>query len=294
MNALLARYGGVALDITTVLLHPLDDYWNEMVLHRATFRGYLYRINGQSWSRPEVVAPWFLMSRREGVFSTAVRNQVVLHCDAYRYPDMPLADRTLAPILGTFNTTFPSCSQDSTVSSKAACPERKQPQTKPGIPGPPPRNDRRLILMDPRDGPHLPFAFLDDYGMGTWNLTETTPLLGHPRECNSPGECWQKVVLPRYHSGLLVLVKLFRHGGRLRPQGRDQLLAQRSSFFFNWLQLAGLSRTSIELALGIAPPQPHSVRTSHGGAPDRPHNRTDVPRSARKLMHPVSARDPYV
>jgi len=294
MNALLARYGGVALDITTVLLHPLDDYWNEMVIHRATFRGYLYRINGQPWSRPEVVAPWFLMSRREGVFSTTVRNQVVRHCDAYRYPDLPLGDRTLAPVLGTFNTTFPSCSEDSTVPNKAACPDQKEPRTQPGIQGPPPRNDRRLILMDPRDGPHLPFAFLDDYGMGTWNLTDTTPLLDHPLECNSPGECWQRVVLPRYHSGLLVLVKLFQHGGRLRSQGGDQLLARRSSFFFNWLQLAGLSRASMELALGIAPPQHHSEGKSHGGAPDKPSNKTDVPRSDRKLTQLVSARDHYV
>jgi len=76
MNALLARYGGVAMDISTVLLRPLDDHWNEMVDKEATAKMYMYRLNSVPWRHPEVTATWFIMSRREGIFSTAVRNQV--------------------------------------------------------------------------------------------------------------------------------------------------------------------------------------------------------------------------
>eukprot|EP00419_Tripos_fusus_P001372 CAMPEP_0172671972 /NCGR_PEP_ID=MMETSP1074-20121228/11255_1 /TAXON_ID=2916 /ORGANISM="Ceratium fusus, Strain PA161109" /LENGTH=296 /DNA_ID=CAMNT_0013489093 /DNA_START=58 /DNA_END=944 /DNA_ORIENTATION=+ len=71
MNALLARYGGVALDLCTCLLRPLDDYWDEMVANGASFRGYLFRLNGKPWWRAEAVADWFLMGRREGIFSSA-------------------------------------------------------------------------------------------------------------------------------------------------------------------------------------------------------------------------------
>merc|ERR1719277_2818991 len=76
MNALLARYGGVAMDISTILLRPIDDYWDEMVSNQATFRGYTYRLNGKPWRHPEVTPVWFLMSRREGIFRTAAWTQV--------------------------------------------------------------------------------------------------------------------------------------------------------------------------------------------------------------------------
>lgn len=240
MNSLLARYGGVALDLSTVLLRPLDTMWNEMLLHRATFSGYMYRVNGQLWGRPEASAPWFLMSRREGIFSTAVRNQVVNYCDAFRFPDLTLGDRTLTPVLGSINSSLPSCFEDQTVWDKGNCPEPVQPRLYGNDASLiSPRTDRRLIIRDPRDGPHLPFAYLDAFGMGTWRVTDTSKLLGHPPVCGSPSECWQKVVLPRFHSGSLVSVKLFRKGGALSFRTREELLTDENSFFFNWLRLAG-------------------------------------------------------
>jgi len=253
MNALLARYGGVALDISTVLLHPLDAYWDEMVLQEATFRGFMYRTNGRPWERPEATAPWFLMSRREGVFSTAVRNQMVNLCAARHYPELGLGDHTITPVLGGFNYSLPACADDETVQDPMACPGASQPRFLQGVTAEP-KTDGRLMLKDPRDGPHLPFAFLDDFGMGTWQVSNTSELPGHPAECGSPSECWEKVVLPRYHLGSLVFVKLFRSGGALRTLGPKELLASRQSFFYRWLELAGLSRRALELALGVYHP----------------------------------------
>jgi len=242
MNVLLARYGGVALDLSMVLLRPLDSLWDELVLHEATFMGYVYRINGEPWDRPEASAPWFLMSRREGIFSTAVRNQMVNLCDAYLSPKLAVGDITLTPVLGSINSSIPSCTDDKTVKDPGGCPEPMQPRSWVDASLAPPRTDRKLILRDPRDGPHLPFAFLDTYSMGTWRVSDTAKLVGHPPQCASPNECWQKVFLPRFNSGFLGFVKLFRKGGALTFRSRKELLNDTDSFFFRWLSLAGASR----------------------------------------------------
>lgn len=140
MNALLARYGGVALDISTVLLRPIDDYWDEMVSRRATFHGYMYRINGQSWRHAEVSVVWFLMTRREGIFSTAVRNQVIgmgdkVDTNLYHHWYLALGDQTLLPILSMYNYTLPKCYEDPAIKKYHRfpdqnpnwCPENEQP-----------------------------------------------------------------------------------------------------------------------------------------------------------------------
>jgi len=239
MNALLARYGGVALDLSTVLLRPLDDLWTELLLLRATFKGYMYRVNGQPWEQPEATATWFLMSRREGVFSTAVRNQVINFCDAYLHPDLGLGDWSVTPVLGSINSSLPSCLEDQFVHDKDACPDPVQPRrADPNLD--PPRTDRKLLIADPRDGPHLPFARTDNFGMGTWRINDTATLSGLPPQCSSPDECWQKVVLPRYRAGVLLFVKLFNHGGALARLSAKELLGDDGTFFHNWLQLAGV------------------------------------------------------
>lgn len=250
MNALLARYGGVALDLTTVLLRPLDELWGDLVLHQATFRGYMYRVNGNPWEEPEATATWFMMSRREGIFSTAVRNQVVKYCDAYNHPDAALGDWTVTPVLGSINTSLPSCFDDDSVLSKDGCPEPLQPwpnqQAVPHLD--PPRTDRRLLITDPRDGPFLPFSRLDNFGMGTWRVNDTSHRSGLPPQCGSPSECWQKVVLPRYNVGSLMFVKLFKHGGALARRSRKDLLGDNSTYFHGWLKLAGVDAVSHHLA----------------------------------------------
>jgi len=241
MNALLARYGGVALDLSVVLLRPLDDLWRELLIRKATFMGYMYRINGESWHQPEETAQFFLMSRREGIFSTAVRNQVVRHCDAYRFPDLGLGDHTLTPVLGSINSSLPTCWSDDSVQHREACPQPVQPRPNDTLPDlDPPRMDRHILLTDPRDGPHLPFSHLDHFGMGAWQTTNTSRMASPPPLCNSPSECWQKVVLPRYNSGSLVLIKLFHRGGALATRSRKELLADETTFFHGWLKLAGL------------------------------------------------------
>jgi len=65
--------------------------------------------------------------------------------------------------------------------------------------------------------------------------------------CSSAKSCWENVFLRRYHqepregeARSLSFVKLFHHGSELDGQSRRELLADRRTFFFNWLRLAGL------------------------------------------------------
>jgi len=266
MNALLARYGGVALDISTVLFRPLDDLWEEMVAKGASFRGYMYRLNGQPWFNAESTAVWFLMARREGLFSVAARNQVIgmgdmINTRAYSAWYFALGDQTLLPILTMFNYSLPRCVDDDTVHHHWACPEHELPEWTDVLIEP--RNDTRIMLEDPRDGPQLPFAFA---GMEVWEVTnDTSPV--HPDNngpgfpmhkvgCDSMKTCWEDVFLPRYRGAAaaggrpLHFVKLFQaghdllgssqKGRKVPPKSRQEILSNRKTYFHNWLRLAGL------------------------------------------------------
>jgi len=253
MNALLARYGGVALDLSTVLLRPLDPYWDEMVRRDATFRGYLYRANGEPWGQAESMAVWFLMSRREGIFNTVVRNQVIgmgAEKDSFEYaePYRALGDQTITPVIAMFNSSWPRCSDDVWVDHKNQCPENNlalgaDPRHM-FAPAEHPRTDVRMILEEPREGPQLPFCFEDDFSMGAWSISDDTEVAGDA--CKTRSQCWE-YFLNRYHqpdngrgTPPLLFVKLFNAGGPLKTWSRGQLLNEKNTFFYHWLQIAGV------------------------------------------------------
>jgi len=259
MNALLARYGGVALDISTVLFRPLDEHWEEMVSKGATFSGYMYRITGMRWNNAETLAVWFLMTRREGIFSTAVRSQVInmgdhkhpqkAHLGGFHNPYFAMGDQTLLPILSMFNYSFPSCLKDPTVRTDSwwgLCPELEFQHPTEKMPGSA-RNDAKLLLRDPQVGPQLPFAFADNFTMPFWHIHSTrsvnvTALPGMPT-CATMKECWEDVFLPRYNSPpprLLNSVKLFNSGGPMKDMTREQILSDHGTFFYHWLKLSGV------------------------------------------------------
>jgi len=71
INALLARHGGVALDINTIMFRSFDEWWDQDVRgHDVAFRGFHYR------SRAET-ATWFMMVGDKGtsMMQTAVERQ---------------------------------------------------------------------------------------------------------------------------------------------------------------------------------------------------------------------------
>jgi len=269
INAVLGRYGGVALDIASVLLRPLDDHWQEMVDQGATFRGYVYRLNGMPCRSAKVVALEFLMTRRDGIFSSAVRNQVVegfvggLTLNARSSNDPALGDQTLLPILRTFDHTLPKCCDDHTVDDDVVklCPEHSQPSWYNGL-SESRRNDTRLLLRDPRDGPWLPFSGFP--GVAGWRVTNGTkplpdvgPQLPDPHlpggpmaagsVCESMQACWKDVFLPRYkqpappgQARLMSFVALYPQSfAGLEHRSRQECLADKGSYFHDWLNLAG-------------------------------------------------------
>jgi hypothetical protein len=260
MNALLARYGGVALDASVILLRPLDKLWGDFVKQKATFQGLMYRVGGKSWGLPETLAPWFMMSRRQGIASAAVRNQVSTLCSKHTDPTFKLADHMLTPSLQMFNHSLPRCRKDPMVLSIGECAEFDDSDLSDDMTGSP-RNDGKLLLSDPRDSSQLSFSMLDDFGMGGWQVDDSTSftpemwddMLGieeiHGRPpCSSPKECWHQVFMPRFHSKQeppLNFIKLFRTGGPLRFKSRKELVENQSTFFYNWLKLAGLNKTEL-------------------------------------------------
>jgi len=267
INALLARYGGVALDLCTCLLRPLDDYWDEMVARGASFRGYLFRLNGKPWRRAEAVADWFLMGRREGIFSAAVRSQVITMGDAVEPHSRSkvrnvFGDDILFPILSMFDYDLPRCGDDASVGvHRDLCPEAGQIPWWTGISGPT-RNDTRILLRDPRDGPLLPFAHL---GMDEWKVTGTEMPHHDPNSfiwqtvsgasmndvrCKTPKECWEEYVMKPFHekpkpgeAPALSFVKLTQCE-EVETQSREALLAATDTFFYNLLRLSGRSDTT--------------------------------------------------
>jgi len=59
--------------------------------------------------------------------------------------------------------------------------------------------------------------------------------------------CWEEVFLRRFHAPalpdearLLDFVKFFHAGASLSRMSRKQLLANRNSYLFHWLKLAGV------------------------------------------------------
>jgi len=266
MNALLARYGGVALDITVILFRPLELHWSEMKARGASHSGFMYRVTGMPWSNSEVNAVWFIMSRREGIFSTAVRDQIIgmgdhrhpppVEVGGYHNPYFALGDQTLLPILSEYNYTLPSCLDDYTVDGtvgwKSMCPEHEFQKWTDAMPGPA-LNDMWSILREPRDGPQLPFLFQENFGLWHVDSYEGVPDFRLPGPtCHTQLECWN-MFAHRFHTryssskgrgagpAVLDFVKLFSSGGMLKTMTRAQLLGDTQTFFYNWIKLAKVS-----------------------------------------------------
>jgi len=257
MNALLARYGGVAIDASVLLLRPLEDYWDEMVRAGATYRGYYYRLSGRPWRAPASSLVWFLMSRREGVFRIAAARQAMSKpttaAMARLLPRSTFADEILTPVLRMFNGSLPKCGDDGAVADPRSCPECRAASCGATTPGPA-RNDYKLLLEDPRDGPVLPFMLGGNASdeVALWSVADGSQAadgrLCAEGACCSPGECWRRVFLPRYRQlpgpgrarPLSFLKVSDARGGVLANMSRRELLARNDSFFCNWLRLAGL------------------------------------------------------
>merc|ERR1712217_428297 len=68
----------------------------------------------------------------------------------------------------------------------------------------------------------------------------------HGVQCFTMKGCWEDVFLARYNkpaplgqARLINMVKLFNHGIELDGKSRTELLSNKSTYFYNWLKLAG-------------------------------------------------------
>merc|ERR1712039_1003987 len=113
-----------------------------------------------------------------------------------------------------YNYSLPKCSEDPLVepTAKSRCPEFQQPNWALGISGPP-RNDTRILLSDPRDGPLLPFAWADNMNSPLWNIGNNTRFEREWLNCTccSMKECWEDVWMTRHSK--VHMVKMFHTGG---------------------------------------------------------------------------------
>lgn len=226
MNALLARYGGVAFDASIVLFESLDTWWDEMVAKHAIFRGFMY-------DHIETVV-WFLMSRAGGIFGHAVANQVI-SLGSWSFtnhvaPDhqgmyFALGDGTVTPVIGRYDYSRKKC---------------KGPKQKEGVCNPPlpednvPELGRELLMIsNPQEGPQLPYAIEDDHNFFLWKISERK-------------DEWNEFKRRR-NAGLMPFVKAFSGGGsRLKKMKKAEILEQKESFLCYFLCLAGTNQCDID------------------------------------------------
>ena len=225
MTALLARYGGVAMDATVIMFKPIDDWWDDMVSKGALFRGYQY--DHQDWRNKETVV-WFLMARREGLFRSAATAQVIgmgsaTNTDAYGSTDQEryfaLGDGTITPIIGMYDYARQRCSEPS---PGAPCYPPVQTEADVGAPlGP-----DKLIISDPMDPMHGPqFGFANDHDFTTWNVAR------HPISWDA--------FMQRFQGGGLYFVKMFGTGGDAKSWAHSDMVNHKGTFACEWLCTAG-------------------------------------------------------
>eukprot|EP00929_Paragymnodinium_shiwhaense_P045176 TRINITY_DN23113_c0_g1_i1.p1 TRINITY_DN23113_c0_g1~~TRINITY_DN23113_c0_g1_i1.p1 ORF type:complete len:406 (-),score=52.80 TRINITY_DN23113_c0_g1_i1:189-1406(-) len=233
MNALLARYGGVALDATVVLFEPLDAWWNQMVSQQAIFRGFMYNALREDDPDTETVV-WFLMARKEGLFRAATTAQVIgmgddANTDRYsnnpdeelrkKYRYFAMGDGTVTPIIGLYDR------------SRSKCYHNWQHDDAFGncYPPKPPADDEdlgpsKLIIRNPVESAQLPYA--NHYNFPLWKVSE------HADEWNTFKSRFED-------KDLMPFVKMFQSGGPdAKKMSREQLLADKDTFFCNFLCLA--------------------------------------------------------
>jgi hypothetical protein len=225
MNALLARYGGVAFDASIFLFEPLDKWWDEMVAEKAIFRGYMY-------DHTETVV-WFMMSRAGGIFGHAVANQIIgmgahfttTHYDANnqgRY--FAMGDGTITPVIGRYDYSRRKCfgpKKDENVCSPQL-PDENVPEL----------GRELLMIASPLDGPQLPFA--TDHNFLLWKISE------HKDQ-------WDDFIRRRNVTDLLLFVKAFNCGGNeLKKMKKTEILELKDSFMCYFLCLAGPNQCGID------------------------------------------------
>merc|ERR1712232_960555 len=145
MGALLAAYGGVAADGTSIIFKNITDWWDDLVKQRITFRGYRYL-----WGE---TVDWFWMARRDsGVFRRYVSDVTLrmgqnlegsaIPGDTYR----ALASGSLDPILEEIDSALPVC-REVRNESKDACSQGRLYHYN----GNPDLENEKLVILDPRD-----------------------------------------------------------------------------------------------------------------------------------------------
>mmetsp|Transcript_58750 Transcript_58750/g.182498 ORF Transcript_58750/g.182498 Transcript_58750/m.182498 type:complete len:349 (+) Transcript_58750:40-1086(+) len=125
MNALLARYGGVAIDSHACLKQPIDAYWRDMLTAGATSSRYRGRCSSLERTEPGSAIFTVLMSRREGIFRTVASLQAATErlaaADLRDLPHSTFSDDLLSLAVHMFDCFLPTFSADSAAAGCQSC-----------------------------------------------------------------------------------------------------------------------------------------------------------------------------
>lgn len=221
MNALLARYGGVALDARVILFDSLDEWWDNMLQKRQIFRGYWHPAED-----PEV-SVWFMMGRRERIFRSAVASQVIgmgdytdtrAYSEHYKDQYNALGDLTVRPILSLYDHRFRRCVRPADGSSACYPPEYT--------------ND-----VAPEQGPELLHLRVADDGPDVRDFCNRNPDCASLKVAESK-DPWQEFLRRYRKKGLIKFVSLVGSDGGLSGKSRADLVGSKDSYFVHWLCLA--------------------------------------------------------
>jgi len=152
MGALLAAYGGVALDGTIMNFKSITDWWDELVDGGKTFRGYRYE-----WGE---TAGWFWMARRDSGVLRRYVSDVTLRMGNNRYGSaipgttyLALAMGSMDPILEEIDSSLPVCRDiKKNTADVDACSQGRLYH----FSGNPDLHNQELVILDPKSSEHGP------------------------------------------------------------------------------------------------------------------------------------------
>jgi len=223
INALLARNGGVALDLNTVMFRQLDSMWKEHIEDKGVaFKGFYYK------SRAET-ATWFMMVGTEGtgIMQTALARQKKLSGDepegcmnGDKEAEICYGSSVVSYALCAYESKYCICYKEQTDGCELLKVQSKEA-------------DIKIDLTDPRKSVQSDIVPDKIPKVDRWQPMASTEVEKYAEEFANFKVLFNGEELP-----FISMQAPTSQTGELAGKSRAELLGDSSSFFYQWLCLA--------------------------------------------------------
>lgn len=255
--ALLAMYGGAAIDTTVINLKSLTPMWDRMVSEGKSAHIFWYNMEGQTWDGSDTAAAYFFMARRDtGIFRRYSQDIVMRTGDgidgsAFSHVGdyVAFAGHSLEPIIVEIDSSLPVCA---TTKPQDMCIPPKEHH----VSGNQDLNNVKVTLVDPMNADMgIQFGWYAWTALGWKNQSEQGVVPGsvEPKpDANlqsSAGELWKAYLHRRQHEEFR-MIKTFGAGGEWARLHPDKLLLpletpdSEHNILSKWFHDAGLDPQS--------------------------------------------------